>query len=66
MVETMDEVEEVKVEVLHNIWVRGDIFRSEVWEGEEGPVEPAACAGGGGEETQDHRPQKSSEDVHAG
>ena len=64
--ETMDEVEEVEVEVFRNIWVRRDIFRSEVGEGEEGPAEPAACAGGGGEETRDHRPQKSREDGDAG
>ena len=62
----MDEVEEVEVEVFRNIWVRRDIFRSEVGEGEEGPVEPAACVGGGGEETRDHRPQKSREDGDAG
>ena len=62
----MDEVEEVEVEVFHNIWVRRDLFRSEDGEGEEGTAEPAACAGGGGEETQDHRPQKSSEDGDAG
>ena len=47
MVETMDEVEEVKVEVFHNIWVRRDLFRSEDGEGEEGPAEPAVCVGGG-------------------
>jgi len=62
MVETMDEVEEVGLEVSRNIWVRRDIFRSEVGEGEEGTAEPAACVGGGGEETQDHRPHKSRED----
>ena len=62
----MDEVEEVEVEVFRNIWARKDIFRSEVGEGEEGPAEPAACAGGGGEETRDHRPQKSREDVNDG
>ena len=62
MVETMDEVEEVGLEVSRNIWVRRDIFRSEVGKGEEGPAEPAACVGEGGEETRDHRPQKSNED----
>ena len=64
--ETIIEVEEVKVEVFPNIWVRRDIFRNEVREGEEEPAEPAACAGGGGEETRDHRPQKSSEDGEGG
>ena len=64
--ETIIEVEEVKVEVFPNIWVRRDIFRNEVREGEEEPAEPAACAGGGGEETRDHRLQKSSEDGDAG
>ena len=64
--ETIIEVEDVKVEVFPNIWVRRDIFRNEVREGEEEPAEPAACAGGGGEETRDHRLQKSSEDGDAG